>query len=127
MTQERRREGVFRGLVTVIALAAMLILKHLLVGEPELTKEGQETRIAPDGVVEAVQAGEDQEGLLLLSSHLQVAESVVSISQSYVENGKALRRDELPLGLREQLLENPARLGGVPVTGMNVTDTGEPL
>ena len=96
----------------------------LLVRKPDPRQQSRETRIAPDGVEERVHAGENQEGLLLISGHLQVAESVVRTSQSYVEPDKALRRDELPLGLREQLLENLPRLGGVPVAGLDVTDKG---
>ena len=94
------------------ALTTVLILLDLFVGEADLGEQSQETRIAPDGVVEPAHAGENQEGLLLLSRHLQVAESVIRISKSYVEKGKALRRDELPLGLREQLLKNLPCLGG---------------
>lgn len=40
MTRRKRREGVFGGIVTVNALATVLILLDLFVGEPELSKKG---------------------------------------------------------------------------------------
>lgn len=112
------------GELTVTFGGTVLSLMDLLVRKPDPRQQNRETRIAPDGVEEPGNAGENKEGLLLLPGHLQVAESVVRISQSYVEKDKALRRDELPLGLREQLLENLPRLGEVPAASLNVTDNG---
>ncbi len=40
MTKPWMREGVFGGIVTVIALTAILILLELFVGKPDFSKQG---------------------------------------------------------------------------------------
>ena len=77
------------GELTVNALLLVLILLDLLVGEPNLVEQSLSSVDRPGGSPEEPDtAAKNQEGRLLLPEHLQVAETVVRISQTQVEQNK---------------------------------------